>query len=38
MDDGWVVYDVELRDGWMEYSYEIDAYTGTILSRDVDWD
>ena len=29
-------YQVEFRSGTMEYEYEIDAGTGTILSRDVD--
>ena len=35
-DDGRGEYQVEFRSGTMEYEYEIDAGTGTILSRDVD--
>lgn len=31
-------YDVEFRSGGIEYEYEIDAYSGAILSRDVDRD
>ena len=36
--DGRQVYEVELRDGRTEYEFEIDAQTGSILSRDVDYD
>ena len=37
-DDGRQVYEVELRNGWTEYDFEIDAQTGSIVSRDVDYD
>ncbi|MBS6215725.1 MAG: PepSY domain-containing protein [Clostridiales bacterium] len=37
-DDGRMEYDVEFRSGGIEYEYEIDAYSGAILSRDVDRD
>lgn len=37
-DDGWVVYEGEMRDGWTEYEFEIDAVTGNIIEWDVDWD
>lgn len=35
-DDGRTVYEVEIRYNAMEYDFEIDAYTGTILERDVE--
>ena len=35
-DDGRWEYTVEFWQGTMEYEFEIDAYSGTILSRDVD--
>ena len=35
-DDGRWEYTVEFWSGTMEYEFEIDAHTGTILSRDVD--
>ena len=35
-DDGRWEYQVEFRSGTMEYEFEIDAYTGAILSRDTD--
>ena len=35
-DDGRWEYQVEFWSGTMEYEYEIDAFSGTILSRDVD--
>lgn len=38
VDDGRVVYEGEMRNGWVEYEFEIDALTGTILDWDVDWD
>ena len=37
-DDGRTVYDVEFHVGRMEYSYEIDAYSGEILEREADQD
>ena len=37
-DDGRQVYEVELRSGRTEYDFEIDAQTGSIISRDVDYD
>ena len=35
-DDGRWEYNVEFVSGTTEYEYEIDAYTGNILSRDMD--
>ena len=35
-DDGRAVYEGELRDGWREYSFEIDATSGTILEWELD--
>ena len=35
-DDGRWEYQVEFCYGTMEYEYEIDAYTGAILSRDME--
>lgn len=35
-DDGRLVYDVKIIVGTMEYEMEIDAYTGSILSRDAE--
>ena len=37
-DDGRAEYEIEIRNGWTEYDFEIDAVTGTILSRDIDND
>ena len=37
-EDGRQVYEVELRSGRTEYDFEIDAQTGSIVSRDVDYD
>ena len=37
-DDGRAEYEVEIRNGWTEYDFEIDAVTGTIFSRDIDND
>ena len=35
-DDGRMEYEVEIVYGTMEYDFEIDAYTGTVISRDSD--
>lgn len=35
-DDGRMEYEVEIIYGTMEYDFEINAYTGTVVSRDVD--
>ena len=35
-DDGHAVYEGELRNGWTEYEFEVDAVSGTILEWDVD--
>lgn len=35
-DDGHWEYNVEFCSGTVEYEYEIDAFTGKILSQDVD--
>lgn len=35
-EDGRIVYDIEFYVGNREYDYEIDAYTGRILSKDAD--
>lgn len=35
-DDGRAVYEGELRSGWMEYDFTMDASTGTILEWEVD--
>ena len=37
-DDGVKIYDIEFRSGNMEYDYEIDAKTGTILEMDAEID
>ncbi len=37
-DDGRTVYEVDIRFGRIEFEYEIDANSGTILSRDMDYD
>lgn len=33
VDDGRVLYEGEMRSGWMEYEFEIDAVTGAVI----DW-
>lgn len=37
-DDGRAEYEIEIRNGWTEYEFEIDAATGTIIGRDIDND
>ena len=37
-EDGRMIYEVEARDGWWEYDFEIDAVTGSILKSEVDFD
>lgn len=34
---GQPVYEIEFHYGTTEYEYEIDAYTGAVVSKDVDW-
>ena len=36
LDDGVWYYDVEFRTIALEYEYEIEAYTGAILDKDID--
>lgn len=38
VDDGRTEYDVEFHVGTTEYSYNIDAYNGDILEKDIDKD
>ena len=38
LDDGKNKYEVEFRDGFTEYNYDIDAATGEILSYEIDND
>ena len=37
-DDGRAVYEGKLREGRMEYEFEIDAVSGSILQWEQDWD
>ena len=37
-EDGKLVYEVEFKSGGMEYDYEIDAATGTILQQEAEKD
>ena len=38
MENGMVVYEIEFKSGGMEYSYEINASNGAILSYESEWD
>ncbi len=37
-DDGRIVYDLEFRQGRMEYEYSVDAFNGAILEADSEYD
>ncbi len=37
-DDGYTIYEVEFRVGYVEYEYKIDAYSGAILKAERDYD
>ena len=37
-DDGRMLYEVEFRSGYLEYEYEIDAVSGSILKAEQDYD
>lgn len=37
-DDGYYIYEVDFRRGYMEYEFEINAMTGRIISWDADYD
>ena len=37
-DDGRMIYEVEFHVDRMEYDYEIDATTGSVLKAESDWD
>ena len=37
-EDGTLVYEVEFKSGNMEYDYEIDAASGTILKHEAELD
>lgn len=37
-DDGRYIYEVEFKANYMEYEYEIDAYSGAILKAESDYD
>ena len=37
-DDGYTLYEVEFRVGFMEYEYKIDAYSGAVLKAESDYD
>ena len=37
-DDGRMKYEVELRNGFWEYDFDIDAVTGAIIKWDQDYD
>ena len=35
---GMAVYEIEWKVGWTEYSYEINASTGEVVSHEMDYD
>lgn len=37
-DDGKALYEIEIENGFVEYEYEIDALSGEILEKEVDYD
>ena len=37
-DDGMSIYEIEFKAGGYEYSYEVDATTGSIVEFDKEWD
>ena len=37
-DDGMSIYEIEFKAGGYEYSYEVDAATGSIVVFDKEWD
>ena len=37
-DDGMSIYEIEFKAGGYEYSYEVDAATGSIVEFDKEWD
>ena len=37
-DDGYTFYEVEFRVGRMEYEYTIDAFSGSVLWFETDYD
>ena len=37
LDDGMSIYEIEFKAGGYEYSYEVDAATGSIVEFDKEW-